>query len=251
MKSLLQSLMLVGLIGVAAVPLHAEELTPTQERASIRTQLAAEYFTRRQFGVALEEAKKALLIEPKYAPAHNMLALINAELREDDTAREHFLQALSLAPTSSDIHHNYGVFLCDRGERQTGIAEFMLALKNPLYLLQDKTLVSAGLCAEKSEQPDAARGYYERALRFNPDNAQAKLQLSGALLAKGLLPEARRYLLELTKQKSAMSAEVLWLGVRIERKLGNRGGELHFSEQLRRQYPDSLEASRLLAGQYD
>lgn len=220
------------------------------DRASIRTQLAAEYFKRRQFGVALEEVRKALAANSSYAPAYGMLGLINMELREDEAAAENFRQALSIAPGDSDIRHNHGYFLCDRGHFKAGIAEYLVALKNPLYPTPDKTLVSAGLCAEKGGLPDEAQEYYERALRHRPDHSQAKLLLANRFFEKGSLPDARRLLMELVRAQKPVQADVLWLGVRIERKLGNPEGEKGFAEQLRRLYPDSLEVSRLLAGQY-
>lgn len=249
MKWLSQWLLLCTLTLTVAPTVLAENVA-ANERASIRTQLAAEYFKRRQFGVALEEAKKALVANPDYAPAYSMLALINMELREDAAARDYFRQALALAPMDSDIRHNHGYFLCERGDSQAGIAEFLAALKNPLYPTPDKSLISAGKCAEKAGQAEAAQSYYERALDYQPANVQAKLLLANLLLTKDKLPEARRYLMEIYKAQKPPQSEVLWLGVRVERKLGNRDGELRFAEQLRRLYPDSLEASRLLAGQY-
>ncbi|WP_177187778.1 type IV pilus biogenesis/stability protein PilW [Formivibrio citricus] len=245
----MQRLMLTMLALTAVLP-AAQAETSSEERANIRTQLAAEYFKRRQFGVAMEEARKAVVADPKYAPAYNMLALINMELREDSAARDYFRQASALAPADSDIHHNYGYFLCERGETSAGIAEYMAALKNPLYPVPDKTLVAAGVCAEKAGQQKEAQGYFERALRYRPENALAKLSLANILLAQGKLPESRRYLMELVKIQNPAPVEVLWLGVRVERKLGNRPGELQYADQLRRLYPESLEASRLLAGQY-
>ncbi len=220
------------------------------DRATIRTQLAAEYFKRRQFGVAIEEAKKAIAVNPKYAPAYSMLALVSMEIREDEQARSYFKQALELAPKDPDIHHNYGYFLCDRGEFQAGISEYMLTLRDSLYPTPEKTLNAAGSCAEKAGKVDEARGYFERALRYQPNDGQAKYQLAVLLLNAGNVPQARVYALELARQANPV-AEVLWLATRIEHRLGSREGERRYAEQLRRLYPESLETSKLLAGQFD
>lgn len=220
------------------------------DRASIRNQLAAEYFKRRQYSVAIDEAKKAIAASPKYAPAYSMLALINMEIREDAQARSYFQQALQLSPKDSDIHHNYGYFLCDRGEFQAGINEYLLALGNSLYATPEKTLIAAGVCAEKAGKIDEARGFFERALRYQPNNNQAKYQLAALLLNSGNIPQARVYALELARQANP-TAEVLWLATRIEHRLGVQEGERRYAEQLRRVYPESLETSKLLAGQFD
>jgi type IV pilus assembly protein PilF len=44
---------------------------------------------------------------------------------------------------------------------------------------------------------------------------------------------------------------MLWLGVRIERRLGDRNSEASYALQLRNRFPDSREARALLAGQYE
>lgn len=226
------------------------ETGSADDRASIRNQLAAEYFKRRQFGVAIDEAKKAIAVNPKYAPAYSMLALINMEIREDAQARSYFQQALQLSPKDSDIHHNYGYFLCDRGEFQAGISEYLLALGNSLYATPEKTLIAAGVCAEKAGKIDEARGYYERVLRYQPTHPQAKYQLAVLSLNSGNIPQARVYALELARQANP-TAEVLWLAARIEHRLGMQEEVRRYGEQLRRVYPESLETSKLLAGQFD
>lgn len=252
MKSLWQ-LLTASLLAILVCQnvVRAEDAPPKDDRANIRTQLAAEYYRRAQYGTAVEEAKKAISINPKYAPAYSMLGVIYMEIREDVQARDYFKQALALAPNDSDIHHNFGFFLCDRGEYLAGIAEYMAALRDPLYQNQEKTLTDAGGCAEKAGKQEDARSYYERALRFQANSVPAKYQLARLLLKTGKLPEARRYALELARQSNPPQAEILWLAVLVERQLGNKEGEYRFSDQLRRLFPESLETSKLLAGQYD
>lgn len=223
---------------------------PKDDRANIRTQLAAEYYRRGQMSVAIDEARKAVAINPKYAPAYSMLGVIYMEIREDDKARDNFKRALELAPADPDIHHNYGYFLCDRGEHAAGIKEYLTALRDPLYRNQEKTLTDAGSCAEKAGRDDEAANYYQQALRYRPNSATAKYLMARMLLKTGKLPEARKYAIELARAPKAQS-EVLWLAVLIERKVGNKEGEAAFSDQLRRLYPDSLETSKLLAKQYE
>jgi len=47
------------------------------------------------------------------------------------------------------------------------------------------------------------------------------------------------------------NAEALWLGVRVERRLGDRNSEVSYASQLRTRFPDSQETRALLAGQYE
>lgn len=140
---------MIPLLALGCLNTARAEKATADERAGIRTQLAAEYFKRRQFGVAIEEAQKAIAINPAYAPAYGMLALVYMDLQEDAKARDNFNHAVEYAPNDPDIRHNYGYFLCDRGQYQAGVAEYMAALRNPTYQMPVKTLIAAGICSEK------------------------------------------------------------------------------------------------------
>lgn len=226
------------------------ENASSDERAAVRTRLAAEYFKRNQYGVAMEEAQKAVAINGVYAPAYSMLALINMEIREDAQARRYFQKALELAPRNPDFHHNYGYFLCDRGEWRQGIDHYLQALRDPLYATPDKTLVAAGICAEAGKWDSEAKSYYERALRMQPASNQARFFLASLLLKQGGITQARMYALMLARQANPSAAD-LWLAVRVERKLGSKESERRYAELLQQRHPNSLETSRLLAEQYD
>jgi type IV pilus assembly protein PilF len=47
------------------------------------------------------------------------------------------------------------------------------------------------------------------------------------------------------------TAELVWLVLRIERKLGNREAEARYASQLRRRFPGSPEQRLMNQGQYD
>ena len=241
---------MIPLLALGRLNTARAEKATADERAGIRTQFAAEYFKRRQFGVAIEEAQKAIAINPAYAPAYGMLALVYMDLQEDAKARDNFNHAVEYAPNDPDIRHNYGYFLCDRGQYQAGVAEYMAALRNPTYQMPVKTLIAAGICSEKGGRDEDARAHYERALRFQPDDVTARYRLASLLLKQGQLPQARIHALELARQKDPRS-DVLWLALRIERMLGNTEAERNYAGLLRSKHGQSLETSKLLAGQYD
>jgi type IV pilus assembly protein PilF len=47
------------------------------------------------------------------------------------------------------------------------------------------------------------------------------------------------------------TSDVVWMIVRIERKLGNREAEARYATQLRRRFPGSVEQRLLAQGKYD
>lgn len=222
----------------------------TTRRAQIHTDLAAHYFTRGQFQVALTEVNDAIAIEPRHAPAYNVLALIQARLREEPQAEESFRKSIALAPNYSEVRNNYGLFLCQRKRYREALPHFDTALDNPLYNSPEKPLANAGLCAVHMGEAALAEGYLLRALARVPNQPTALLGMAEWHLAQGNAKAAQvplRALLDMNEFRP----QALWLAVRVERALGNREAEANYGLQLRRGHPESIEAKRLLDGQYD
>ena len=219
-------------------------------RARVHTELAAGYYQIRNMSVALAEVNQALRAEPDYGPAHNVAGLIHAELRQDELARQHFEQALRANPVDPDANNNYGRFLCDRKREAEAVKYFLAALQNPLYQNRESSYINAGVCSRRRGDDKAAGDFFMRALKVAPNHPQALYQLADLAYERGAYDEAKAYLVRL-EAVSTPAAEVLWLGLRIERRLGDRNAEATYGQQLRRHFPDSKEARALLAGTYE
>jgi type IV pilus assembly protein PilF len=226
------------------------EVGDPRNRARIHTELGSAYFERGNMGVALEELRTAIAADPNYAPAYSVLGLVHMELRENDVAQRYFAKALALAPNDPDINNNYGWFLCRTGREEQSIAYFMAALKNPLYNTPARSYVNAGLCSMDRNDGRDAVGYFERALRSEPDNLLALLNLASVQYKRGQL-DAARQLVQRFNKATQPTAESLWLALRIERKLGDKAAENALALQLRRRYPGSPEYQNMLKGQFE
>lgn len=222
----------------------------TQQRARAFTDLAGAYFERAQYKIALDELRKAIIADPRFGPAYNVYGLIYMELAEDKLAEENFRRALELDRRYSEAHNNYGWFLCTRGRYDEGLAQFAAAIQNPLYTAPEQAMANAGMCAEKKGDLALAEANLTRALKLQPDNPRALIKLAGLNYRKGKYNETQR-LLARHGEVAPPTAESLWLSVRLERKLGDRAQEAAYGLQLRKRFPDSEEARRLLAGQYE
>lgn len=221
-----------------------------RSRARAHTELAAGYFELGNMAVALEEVKEALKADEDYGPAYNIAGLIYAELKEDKLAHENFQRALRIDARDSDANNNYGLFLCDRKREGEAIKYFLAALSNPLYATPDRSYVNAGVCTRRQGDVAAAEGYFLQALKARPMQPQALYQLADIAYARGDATRAKDYLMLLEKVASP-GPEVLWLWLRVERKLGDHNAEASYAAQLRRSFPNSKEASALLAGRYE
>lgn len=216
-------------------------------RARVHTELAAGYYELRNMPVALEEVNHALRADPDYGPAYNVAGLIYADLKEDRLAEEHFRRALRIDASDPDANNNYGRFLCDRKREGEAIKHFVAALSNPLYQARERSYVNAGLCSRRKGDMAAAEDFFLKALKVRPTHPQALYQLSDIAYRRGDYAQAKTYLTPV-EELANPSAEVLWLALRIERKLGDRNAEASYSQQLRRRFPESREAKALLAG---
>ena len=247
-------------VGGCAVQPAAPEVRPDADttgaesdvrtRARVHTELAAGYFEVGNMSVALEEVNVALRTDANYGPAYSVAGLIYSELKEDRLAEQNYAQALRINPLDSDANNNYGWFLCQRKREEDGIKYILAAMRNPLYRNADRSYVNAGLCSRQRGDTAGAEAYFLRALAMRPNQLQAIYQMADIAYARGNYPAAKTYLDRFT-QTGAANAEMLWLAVRVERRLGDRNSEASYALQLSRNFPNSKEARALLAGQYE
>ena len=233
--------------GSAGTPVQAT--THAQAVAKIHTELAASYFERAQYGIALQEVEVALQAESKYAPAFNVRGLIRMALREDKQADEDFRRSLQLDSSDSNAHNNYGWFLCQRGRENESVDQFLEALKNPLYATPETAYVNAGVCSKKIGKLKEAEEYLQRALIRHPGLPEALFGLADTSFAARDFAGAKSYFLRYLQGSPELSAEQLWLAVRIERKIGDKNSEESYALQLRKRFPDARETQLLLKGE--
>jgi type IV pilus assembly protein PilF len=226
------------------------EVRDARTRAKAHADLAGAYYELGNLGVALEEARIAIQADASYAPAYNVLGLVNMELKDNAAADANFRRGLQLAPQDPDLNHNYGWFLCQSGRDEQSIQWFLNAIRNPLYQSPAKSFAAAGRCLVKRNPTEAAT-YFDRALRLDPNSLQALLPYADLLYRRGQLQEAKVLVTRFNRLVPDGTPESLWLAVRIERKLGDRLAEGTLANQLRRRYAGSTEYQALQRGDYD
>ncbi|QDX81181.1 type IV pilus biogenesis/stability protein PilW [Denitratisoma sp. DHT3] len=219
-------------------------------RAKSHTELGAAYYETRQFATALDEARVAIAADASYAPAHNLLALVYVELKENRAAGEAFEKALRLAPGDPEIGNNYGWFLCQIGEQRKGMQYLQMAAGNPLYGAPAVALANAAVCAQSLQDFDGASELLARALRYDPNNPRALFLLADLNYQRGRYGEAQLRIADFHRRIEP-TAESAWLALRIARSLGNRADEARFGALLRQRFVDSSESQKLTRGQYE
>jgi len=239
------AILLAVLLAACATP-HGGEGSRSQASAKVHTELAALYYERAQLGVALDELRQALQAESSYAPAYGMRGLVHMALREDKEAEDDFRRSLQLDAENSETRNNYGWFLCQRGREREAVKQFLAALKNPLYATPEKAYLNAGLCSKKAGEMRDADEFLQKALLLRPGMPEAQLGLAELGFERGDNAAARSAFTQFAQAAGeGMTAENLWLGVRIERRVGDKNAEESYALQLRKRFPDARETQFL------
>lgn len=227
--------------------------TAAEKRAQIRLQLAVGYYQERKYEIALDEVKQAIAANPDYADAYGVRALIYTAMNETRLADENYRHALRLAPRNPDLSNNYGLFLCDAGGKPAeAMTYFDAALKNPNYATPVKAMVNAGNCSLKMKNVDAAERYLLDALRYDPDLPATSAGLARVYFERRDFSRAGFFINRLTEtaKLDTLSADVLWLAIRVKHMLGDRATEASLAAQLRKRFPGSPEYAAFERGAF-
>jgi type IV pilus assembly protein PilF len=215
-------------------------------RARAHSDLGAAYLQQGKYEIALSEFNEAIQIDPSFALAYNGLGLVYAALGEDAKADASYKKSIQLQPRSSESHNNYGSFLCSRKRYDESIKHFLEAVKNPLYSTPNLAYANAGICSARKNDLNNAEIYLNKALQIEPLTHSAATQLAEIQFNRGDVVTAKRTLQNALVAKP--SAETLWLGIKIERALGDKDSVSSYALQLRQQYPNSEQTRMLLSG---
>src|SRR6202795_4837421 len=221
-RSCITAVVLAMLVGCNTTPKAPEPqprvAPPPQQQASpadrarMHTDLAGGYYERAQMDIAIEELNLAVATDPGYAPAYNLYGLVYAVLGDDRKAEQSFERALALAPNDSDVHHNWGWYLCQHKREREALAQFEISVRNPLYRTPEIALVKAGRCAMALGEVRKSEMYLRRALAAQPGNPLASYGLALVAYKEARFDEARGWI-KGAIQTNAPAPEALYLGL--------------------------------------
>ena len=137
---------------------------------------------------AVSTYQQALRVRPDYAEAHYNLANALLDAGKSEEAVDHFERALRSMPASADVRNNLGIALAGQGRLKEAAAEFRDALRlDPNSAKAHRnlgdTLASLGASEESID-------HLRKAVVINPSDAAARYDLASGLLEAGRLDEA-------------------------------------------------------------
>lgn len=212
--------------------------------AKIYVEMGIAYMRDGQDAVALKKLRRGIEVDPNSSQAHNVLAILYERLGEIGLASKHYDRAAALDSRDPYIRNARGSFFCKQGKYEAALEEFELALDNPLYPTPWVALTNAGLCTELSGNKEKAETYYRRALTANERYPPSLFQMAKIAFEQHSDMSARAYL-ERFHSRAPATAASLWLGVRVEQRLGDRIKAVEYKRRLLKEFPDAPEIQAL------
>lgn len=228
----------------------ASDATALDRRSQIRLELAAGYYERKQYNVALDEVKQVLMYQPNHLGALNLRGLIYMAMEEDALAEQSFKSALGVYAQDTDTLQNYAWFLCAKKRYAEAYPRFDAATQTKNHLSRAKAYMTKGICQAQAQDLAGAQASLERSHRINPTNPVATFNLANVAYMRADYPAAKRYVQALNVSQYA-NAESLWLALRVENKLNNQAGVREIGMQLRNRFPSAQQTIAFERGEFD
>jgi type IV pilus assembly protein PilF len=219
----------------------------TQQIAQSNMQLAIEYMKLNKLMDARNFIEKALTQDPQNANVQMTAGLVYERLRDISKAEHGYSAAYRLGKSDPNIVNAYAGFLCRTGKAQAGEKLFIAVADSPLYQTPEVAMVNAGVCLRSTGDLLDAERYFNRALAYHPNMPEAQLQLGNIAFDRGDAAQARDIVQQYLAVNEA-TPEVLWLGFRAARKLGDNVTAAGFAHRVQTDFPDSEQARNMRAG---
>jgi type IV pilus assembly protein PilF len=218
-----------------------------QVTAATNMQLAIEYMRLGKLASSRKSIELALSEDPGNADVQMTAGLVYERLDDMKKAEHAYSAGYRLGKGDPNIDNTYAGFLCRTGKAPAGEKLFVEVAHSPVYQTPEVALVNAGVCVEGAGNMVDAERYFNKALAIRPNLPEAMLQLGNIAFDRGDAAQARdvvqRYL-----AVNAPTSEVLWLGFRAERKLGDNTAAAAYARRVQNEFPNSEQALMMRSG---
>ena len=216
-------------------------------QANTNMQLAIEYMKLGKLASARDFMETALSQDPGNADVQMTAGIVYERLNEMQKAERAYKAMYRLGKSDPNIQNTYAGFLCRTGKADAGEKLFVEVAKSPLYQTPEVAWVNAAVCVRGTGNLVDAERYLNQALAIRPNLPEAMLQLGNVEFDRGDAAKA----LEVVQKYLAVNpatAEVLWLGFRAERKLGDTTAAAGYARRVQTEFPNSEQAQMMRSG---
>jgi type IV pilus assembly protein PilF len=216
-------------------------------QAKTNMQLSIEYMKLNQMAESRDAIERALTQAPGSAEVQMTAGIVYERINDVPKAERAYSTMYRLKKDDPNIGNAYAGFLCRSGKTAEGEKLFEAVAKSALYQTPEVALTNAGVCVSTTGDLVDAERYFNRALAIHPNFPEAMLQLGSIEFQRGDAAAARD-----TVQRflavNPPTPEVLWLGFRASRKIGDNSGAAAYARRVQAEFPSSEQAQMLRSG---
>jgi tetratricopeptide (TPR) repeat protein len=175
-------------VAIAAIAVNWPMGSARAMRAVTETNLGTALQTEHRIDDAIAHYRRAIAVQPDYAPAYSNLATALREEGRIDEAVTNYEQALKLEPEFATAHYNFANLLLDRGDAAAAVDHFERAIrKEPASADVHENL---GIALVLTGRVDEALREFREATDLDPTSAKAYRNLGDALSSQDRWQEA-------------------------------------------------------------
>ncbi|WP_303900857.1 type IV pilus biogenesis/stability protein PilW [Thiohalomonas denitrificans] len=231
-------------VGLALVGCAGNPTRNAEKSADVNAQMGLRYMQQGNNERAMDKLTRALSFDRRHGEANHYLAILYQRLDRPDDAEGHFRDAIRALPDDSSLLNNFGAFLCGSGRYDEGEKFLLKVLEDPVYPQRGAVHENLGLCMTRKGDLEKAESHLRKALSQNPKLHKSLFGMADLNYQSGNYLSARAYF-QRYLEVARYTPNSLWLGIRIERKLGDRDALSSYEMHLKNRFPDS-EQARLL-----
>lgn len=213
----------------------ADDFDPVNA-AKTRISLGLTYLQNGNYSQAKFNLDKALQFAPRLADAHYSMAYYYQLVGEIELAEDAYQTAMDFEPNNADIANTYGAFLCRQGKYDKAKKYFLKAVNSDNYVSTAETYENLALCSKSQGQLEDAKTYLQSAINHQPSRGKSLFLLTELQIENAQWLEAKQSLSRYEKV-ARVSAESLWMHIKIEEGLGNKDSAMGYGDMLIRMYP--------------
>jgi len=218
----------------------------SESSAEINARLGLAYMQQGNVEIALEKLQRAIEQDPEQVAAHHYIAELYRQLQSPDDAMLHYKTALELTPKDFSLHNNYGVFLCEQKDYEAAEKSFLMAISTaPVYKPRHEFYENLAQCMMRKPDHVKAEKYFRIVLETNPRMPVTLYQMARLAFDMEKYLRARAFYQRFA-EVSMQTAETLWLGIQVERKLGDKKAVDEYTRQLKTNFPLADETVTLM-----
>lgn len=191
---------------------------------------------------ARKHITRALKIDSRSAEANNAMALFYRIDVDDAREEKYYRKALRYDANFSQARNNYAALLYRQARYKEAVEQLERAVNDPHYDQRSIAALNLGRCYEKLGEFEKAVLSFQRSLRLDSAQLDAMLELADSYLSQKKYDDSRSYLTAYLS-RARQTARSLWIGIRLEKALGDVNKVSGYELQLDGMFKGSAEHS--------